>query len=225
DAAQIELERTSITAPFDGVISDLQVSVGDRLRVGDPLMRLQNPDALEIRAQLPTRFARTLNESLSEGANISARIEADGRELPGTLLRVSGQTSAGSGGVDSFIGVESGLLGLRLGSTVRLLLELPEENNVIAVPAEAIYGNDRLYKLDGDRMLMVDIERVGERALPDGRTEVLVRTPELADNEQIVVTKLANAADGLLVAPTLTGPQSKTINAVAEDSTLLGQSP
>lgn len=215
DAAQIDLERTRITAPFDGVISDLQVSEGDRVRIGDPLMRLQNPAAIEIRAQLPARIARSINQSLQEGAVISASIEAgfddDDRQLPGRLLRVSGQTSAGSGGVDSFIavsgGVDPGLTGLRLGSTVRVLLQLPEENNVIVVPAEAIYGNDRLYKLDGDRMLMVDIERVGERALDDGRTEVLVRTPQLARKEKIIVTKLANAADGLLVAPSLPGEQ------------------
>lgn len=207
DAAQIELERTQVLAPFDGVISDLQVSEGDRVRVGDTLMRLQNPSTIEIRAQLPARVARSVNESLQEGKSILARVEADQRQLRGELLRVSGQTSAGSGGVDSFIGLAEGMSGLRLGSTVRVLLELPEEQNVIAVPAEAIYGNDRLFKLNGDRMLMVDIERVGERALSDGRTQVLVRTPELARDEKIIVTKLANAADGLLVAPTVPAGQ------------------
>lgn len=219
DAAQIDLERTQVRAPFDGVISDLQVSEGDRVRVGDTLMRLQNPAAIEIRAQLPARIARSIRESLQEGAAIGASIEADDRQLPGQLLRVSGQTSAGSGGVDSFIsvagGVNPGMTGLRLGSTVRVLLQLPEQNNVIAVPAEAIYGNDRLYKLNGDRMLMVDIERVGERALADGRTEVLVRTPQLARKEKIIVTKLANAADGLLVAPSLPGGQPSSAVAPA----------
>ena len=220
DAAQIDLDRTRVTAPFDGVISDLQVSEGDRVRVGDPLMRLQNPDAIEIRAQLPARVARTVNESLQEGAIISATIAADDRELPGTLLRVSGQTSAGSGGVDSFIAVNEGMSGLRLGSTVRVLLELPEEKNVITVPAEAIYGNDRLYKLNGDRMLMVDIERVGERALNDGRTQVLVRTPGLARSEKIIVTKLANAADGLLVDPSPSGTQPSSAVAPVADGGL-----
>ena len=220
DAAQIDLDRTRVTAPFDGVISDLQVSEGDRVRVGDPLMRLQNPDAIEIRAQLPARVARTVNESLQEGAIISATIAADDRELPGTLLRVSGQTSAGSGGVDSFIAINEGMSGLRLGSTVRVLLELPEEKNVITVPAEAIYGNDRLYKLNGDRMLMVDIERVGERALNDGRTQVLVRTPGLARSEKIIVTKLANAADGLLVDPSPSGTQPSSAVAPVADGGL-----
>jgi multidrug efflux pump subunit AcrA (membrane-fusion protein) len=204
DAAQIDLERTAVKAPFAGIISDLRVSQGDRVRVGDPLMRLQNPDAIEIRTQLPSRIARAISEGLQEGSLIRAEVEVDDLQIPGKLLRVSGQTSAGSGGVDSFIGVAAGMTGLRLGSTVRVLLELPAEENVIAVPGEAIYGSTRLYKVNGDngngdRMQMIDIQRVGERAYSDGRTEVLIRTPQLGKDDKIIVTKLANAADGLLV--------------------------
>jgi len=203
DAATIDLERTRVTAPFSGVISDLQVSEGDRVRVGDPLMRLQNPDAIEIRAQLPSRIARSISDRVRNGSTISAVIETDNNEITGKLLRVSGQTSSGSGGVDSFIGLQPGSTGLRLGSTVRVLLELPAEEDVVAVPGEAVYGSNRLYKLDGERMKMIEFDRVGEREYGSGGTEVLARTNLLADGDKIIVTKLANAADGLLVQPVL----------------------
>lgn len=199
DAAAIDLERTRVKAPFSGIISDLRVSEGDRVRTGDVLMRLQNPAAIEIRAQLPSRIARSIRDGLQEGAMVRAEVEVDDLRVPGTLLRVSGQTSAGSGGVDGFIGVDSDFTGLRLGSTVRVILELPAEKNVIAVPGEAIYGSNRLYKLNDNRMEMIEIERVGERAYSDGRTEVLIRTSQLGSGDKIIVTKLANAADGLLV--------------------------
>ena len=208
DAAAIDLERTRIKAPFSGVISDLQVSEGDRVRVGDALMRLQNPEAIEIRAQLPARIARSISDGLQEGLSISATVEVDDMQVAGQLLRVSGQTSAGSGGVDSFIGIQPGVRGLRLGSTVRVVLELPAEDNVIAVPGEAIYGSNRLFKLNDGRMQMIEFERVGEREYNDGGTEVLARTPQLLQGDQVIVTKLANAADGLLVqANTGTGIQ------------------
>jgi len=201
DAAAIDLERTEVRAPFAGVISDLQVSQGDRVRVGDPLMRLQNPAAIEIRAQLPSRIARSVSESMQEGATIPALIEADGLPIAGQLLRVSGQTTVGSGGVDSFIGVKAdqGISGLRLGSTVSVTLELPPVKNVITVPGEAIYGSNQLYKVSANRMEMIEVERVGEREYSDGRTEVLVRAPALTTADKIIVTKLANAANGLLV--------------------------
>ena len=93
-----------------------------QVRIGDPLMRLQNPAAIEIRTQLPSRIARSITQSMQEDSVVLAVVKIDGQELSGQLIRVSGQTSAGSGGVDSFIGLDPGqsLTGLRLGSTVRL---------------------------------------------------------------------------------------------------------
>jgi multidrug efflux pump subunit AcrA (membrane-fusion protein) len=163
------------------VISELSVSEGDRVRIGDTLMRLQNPEAIEIRAQLPSRIARSLSQSVQQGDSIRALIETDDVQIEGKLLRVSGQTLASSGGVDSFVGITPGqsVAGLRLGSTVSLSLELPIEPDVVAVPGEAIYGSDRLYKLEDNRMRMIKVERVGEREYSDGRTEVLIRTPQL----------------------------------------------
>jgi HlyD family secretion protein len=224
DAASIDLERTRVKAPFAGVISDLRVSEGDRVRIGDPLMRLQNPEAIEIRAQLPSRIARSISESLQEGNDINAQVEVDDMQIAGKLLRVSRQTSAGSGGVDSFIGVAASMTGLRLGSTVRVLLELPAEKNVIAVPGEAIYGSSRLYKINDGRMQMIEIERIGERAFSDGRTKVLVRTPELSSSDRIIVTKLANAADGLLVQPTTSSAGEEPQAALSESRNIDTQS-
>lgn len=213
DRAALDLDRTRITAPFSGVISDMQVSEGDRVRTGDPLMRLQNPDSVEVRAQLPTRIARSITDSMQEGSVILATVDVGGRTVAGRLMRVSRQTRAGSGGVDSFIGFDTGVTGLRLGSTVRVLLELPPEPNVIAVPGEAIYGENQVYKLNGDRMQMLTAERVGEREFADGRTEVLLRTPLLNSNDELIATKLANAADGLLIkrnAPRVAGQPDLT---------------
>jgi len=203
DAAAIDLERTRVKAPFAGVISGLQVSEGDRVRIGDPLMRLQNPESIEIRAQLPSRIADAISKRLQAGTEIRAKVAVDDVALPGALLRVSGQTSLGSGGVDSFIGLTNSTTGLRLGSTVRVTLELPPEENIVAVPGEAVYGDSRLYKLNGERMQMLEFVRVGEREYRDGGTEVLVRSDQLNQGDRIVVTKLANAADGLLVDPQL----------------------
>ena len=69
----------------------------------------------------------------------------------------------------------------------------------MAVPAEAIYGRNLLYKLSDTRMESVQVERLGERTSPNGNAEVIVRSPKLSKNDKVIVTKLANAADGLLV--------------------------
>lgn len=216
DQAKIDLERTKLTAPFDGVISDLEISQGDRVRRGDPLMRLQNPASIEVRTQIPARYAQDITGGLNRGESMVALVQSGEQTIAGKLTRISGQTREASGGVDSFVQFESPPLGLRLGSTVRVLLELPPQDNVIALPAEALYGREQLYKLVENRMQMIEVERVGERVQPAGGTEVLIRSPRLADSDRIVVTKLSNAADGLLTKPMTSGPTERIEQADAE---------
>lgn len=218
DQAALDLERTEVRVPFDGVISDLAVSQGDRFRAGDVMMRLQNPAAIEVRAQIPARYAETVARGLDDDQYMAALVQFGEQTVAGRLVRISGQTREQSGGVDSFVRFDKPPLGLRLGSTVRVYLELPAEPDVIAVPAEALYGRNQLFRLVDNRMQMVEVERVGERVQPAGGTEVLIRSPRLAENDRIVVTKLSNAADGLLTQPFGVGPaveiESAEINPV-----------
>ena len=200
DQARLSLERTEIKAPFDGVVSELAVSIGDRVRPGDGVMRLYNPDALEVRAQIPSRYVTLVRDGLlAAELEMPAVVEMDGRRLAAELVRVAGQTRQGSGGVDSFVAFAEAPDGVRLGTTVRVLVELPPQPDVIAVPAEAIYGSDRLYKVVDGRMQMVAVERVGETLGDDGVSQVIVRSSALQSEDEIIVTKLSNAVDGLLV--------------------------
>ena len=70
---------------------------------------------------------------------------------------------------DSFIGFETPPLGLSLGSTVQLQLELAPEKGVVALPSEALYGNDMVSKVVQQRMTMIKVDRVGEKQLKNGR--------------------------------------------------------
>jgi RND family efflux transporter MFP subunit len=199
DQAKLKLDRTQIRAPFSGVVAELNVSEGDRVRVGDPLLNIYNPDALEVRTQIPTRYVQSVRQALNADQTMPATITADNAQLGAHLLRIAGQTRQGTGGVDSFLGFTDIPDGIRLGMTVSVDLDLPPEPDVIAVPAEAMSGPDQLFKVVDSRMHVVAVERVGEQRLPDGVTRVLVRSAELADDDQIIVTKLSNAIDGLLV--------------------------
>ncbi|MDJ0926483.1 MAG: HlyD family efflux transporter periplasmic adaptor subunit [Gammaproteobacteria bacterium] len=210
DQAALDVERSQVTAPFPGVVSELEVSEGDRVSVGDPLMRLQNPAAIEVRAQIPAAYAEMVDAGLGAGTAMNASVQAGEQRIPGRIVRLSGQTQQSSGGVDSFIGFNAPPRSLRLGTTVAVRVELPPVPDVTAVPAEAIYGRNQLYKVVDSRMQMVEFERVGERIGPDGRNEVLLRSPQLQDEEQVIITKLANAADGLLVKINEPEPSART---------------
>jgi RND family efflux transporter MFP subunit len=199
DRSQLTLERTRVTAPFAGLISNVEVSPGDRVSVGDSLMRLHNPDSLELRTQVPTRHVARVRDALSADQSLRAEVDVGGQPYEATLVRVSGQTREGSGAVDAFLRFDRMPGDTQLGATLRLLLALPAEPGAIALPAEALYGRNRIYKVEDGRMVSLDVERIGERTLPDGRSEVLVRSPALTPDDQIITTKVSTAADGVLV--------------------------
>lgn len=200
DQAALDLERMQVSAPFDGIVSGLAVSQGDRAGAGEVLMRVHNPDSIELRVQIPTRLAFRVRDALAAGVPMPAQVELERSFYPARLERVSGQVRQGAGTVETFLALDAVPVGVAgLGATVRVVLSLPPEPDAIAVPAEALYGRDRLFKLVDGRMRGVTVERVGERLLPDGRSEVLVRSSDLLPQDQIIVTKLSTATDGLLV--------------------------
>lgn len=198
--AQLDVSRTVITAPFAGRISELLVSPGDRVRSGDKLLSMYDTSAVEVRAQVPTRYLPVVRSSLENNVLLTAEMEVDEQVLTATLDRLTAQVTRGSGGVDSLFQINEQNSWLQLGRTVELILTLPAQANVIALPLEALYGTNRVFKLDGERMLGLTVERLGEVRSPayDG-TRVLVRSSELTTGDKVVVTQLPNAIDGLRV--------------------------
>ena len=200
DQALLELERATILAPFNGRISRVLVSPGRRVRVGDPLVSLYDTDELEVRAQLPNRHLPIIRAALLAGQPLSVQGEIDGITLQAELRSLAGEVGSGTGGVDGLFRVVQGGSQISQGRFVRLELSLPPQDDLIALPHEAIYGTDRIYLLDGDsRMLPYRLERVGETLMDDGSTRVLVRAPELDAGARVITTQLPNALEGLLV--------------------------
>lgn len=199
DQSKLELTRTELRAPFAGLVSGLDVSPGDRVRQGDSIVNVFDPARLEVRTQIPTRYAAEVRSGLARDIEMPVQVLADGNLLEASVTRLAGQTRAGSGGVDAFVEFGQAVEGLKLGSTVAVNLSLPPVDEVIAVPVEAIYGRDQLFRVVDGRMQQLQVERVGEQIADDGTTLALVRSLQLTAEDEIVVTKLANPVDGLLV--------------------------
>jgi len=199
EATQLELERTKITAPFSGIIATVSVAVGDSVRSGDTLLSLYDTKDLEVRAQVPNRYRGQIIETLAENQTRQTQIKIGTQIVKLQLDRVSGQVNSKSGGIDCFFRVIEGENILRLGQFITLPLLLPEQHNVIALPFEAVYGTDRIYKLVDGRMHKIIIEQVGEMITNEGESKILVRTPDLHAGEHVITTQLPNAMNGLKV--------------------------
>jgi len=205
DRAKLDLERTNITAPFAGRVASVSIAPGEQVARGVALLELYDTGALEVRAQVPSQFVGELRAAMTaadagEGPPVSARMRVDGQPIELRLDRLGGRVARSRSGVDALFEVESAGASLELGRVVELDVALPTQSDVIAVPVQAVYRGSRIYKVDGERLHGVEIERVGERTDSAGRLEVLVRSPELVDGDIVAVTQLPRAIDGLLVA-------------------------
>ena len=201
DRAQLDVDRASVAAPFDGPVSVVSVSAGDRVRPGVELLSLFDSNALELRAQIPTRHVATIRAALESGRDVVAQAKVDGRTVQARLNRLGARVARGSGGVDGLFGVTEGSDDLPLGLTVELNVKLTAEENTIALPPPALYGGGHVYRVNGERIERVSVDRVGEKRDSSGNF-VLVRTDELQPGDAIVATQLPNAVDGLKVTVT-----------------------
>ena len=197
--AMLDLERTRVYPPFAGRITEVFVSPGDRVRPGDRLIAMFDSEMLELRAQIPLRYLPVVRDALDRGEPLGARAVVDGQEVRAALHRLTARVDRGSGGADGLFRVTRGNAWLQLGRTVELVLDLPPVHDAVAAPREALYGADRVYVLDGERMKGIEVERLGETRSDDGVGRVILRSPDLEPSGRLIVTHLPNAIDGLRV--------------------------
>ncbi len=203
--AELDLEKTRVTAPFAGPILGVFVAPGDRSNLGTPLLDIADAGHFEVRVQVPDAYGERFARHLERRSPITARPggESAAPETALHLVRLSGQVRQGQSGLDAFfrLPVESGAPSTALGRMIELAITLPEEIGVVALPVQSIYENDRIYAVKDNRLDAITVERVGELETDDGQFRILVRSPELAAGQQIITTQLPRAITGLLVAP------------------------
>lgn len=199
DQARLDLERCQVVAPFRGRVARVLVSPGRRVRIGDPLLEIYDVDALVVRAQIPNRHLPVVRRAKNAGQEIRVAGRIDGEPIQASLLGLAGEVASATGGVEALFRIDASDVALQQGRFTRLDLELPLQDDLIAVPHEAIYGGDRVYVIDEhSRMRPASIDRVGETRIA-GNSQVLIRSDGLAAGSRVVTTQLPNAIDGLLV--------------------------
>lgn len=212
DSAALDLERSQITSPFAGRIASISVAAGERVRSGDALLTVYDTSTLEVRSQVPSRYLPQLQQQLKRGETIIATATLDGQPLELTLERFAAAVDNGSAGVDALFRINSDDYRGEPGRSLSLDLTMPEQNNLLALPPQAIFGTDRIYTIKDNRLQGATIERVGDIRDTQGGSKVLVRSATLQPGEQILATQLPNAMTGLLVeiAGSMTGKKPDT---------------
>lgn len=201
ELAQLDLQRTRITAPFSGYITNVHVSVGDRVRPGDQLIELFDRDAIELTGSLPSRYLPGIQSALKNNHTLTASGRVNGQTVKASLSRLSGEVNPGSGGIDAIFSLTEQADFLQLGRSLKLDLNLPPIDNALIIPNTALYGMDTVYKVVGQRLKAIPVTRQGDYSDHDTIAKSLIVAADIQDGDVIMTTQLPNAVENLLVKP------------------------
>ena len=191
DALDARLRDASSVAPFDGIIIEKMVEVGDTVQPGMPLLKFAYVEYLRIVADVPVRLAA----GLSEGMLVSARLDAGGEQVQARVAQVFPVADQERHTVRVKFDLPKGTAG---GPGMYVEVTVPDGSVPVrtqpAVPAESLIWRGSLPSVfiivDGKPSLR--LVRVGY-PLPDGRISVV---SGLNGGEMVIVNPPANLVSG-----------------------------
>jgi RND family efflux transporter MFP subunit len=217
ERAQLDLERTTIRAPFNAVVREESVDVGQMISPQTPLATLIGTDRFWVQASVAVdrlRWIRFPDGEATDGSQVKVMHEAGlGRviEREGRVVRLRGDLdpkgrmarilvaiddplslTSGSVGAAATNGAESGESPLFVGAYVRVDIEGTELEEVFSVPRTALHDGERVWVMDPEGRLEIRDVEIAWRH----HDTVLVRSGIL-EGERIVVSAISVPVPGM----------------------------
>jgi len=196
--AELNLERLTVVAPFDGRITQLNAAIGRRVNPGEPVATVFSTESQQVRISIPATTAENVQSSLESDNRAQAQLMYQGAWVNLPILEVGSEVRKGRAGTDVLLSIPSDL-DIALGRAVEIRVQLPEASNVIAVPVQGIYGDEFVYTVDDGVLQALKVNMLGSRETADGKMEILVSSTDINDGMPIVVSSLSRASTGTKV--------------------------
>ncbi len=219
-ATELDVERTTIKAPFKGRVRERIVGVGQYVSPGAQLGRIFSTDVAEIRLPLTDNDLAKLGlpvafveDEATPGPPVilSAFIAGRSHEWTARIARTNGAIDpatrqiAAIAVVDDPYGDGSSADGtpLAMGLFVDAVIEGSQFNDAIVLPRAALHGRDGVYIITDNNLL----ERRRVQVVSSDK-ETFTVASGITPGERIVISPLRGADDGDAVMPT--DPQAIT---------------
>jgi membrane fusion protein (multidrug efflux system) len=187
--ARLRYERAAIAAPFEGIVTDRYVELGQLVGPGTPVARVVNPFILKLEGAVTEREIAYVREGSL------AIVSFDGVPDPveGYVHWVSFEASPQTGKFDVEIRIENPDLALRPGVVAKAQVMKRSHGGVIAIPRDAV-----LQRADGPSAFIVEETVARERRLRLGSDQGLMVIVEegLTPGDQVVVRGQREIHDG-----------------------------
>ncbi|MDT3736994.1 MAG: efflux RND transporter periplasmic adaptor subunit [Denitratisoma sp.] len=161
--------KARVVAPFDGVVEAQVASIGDYVKVGDPLFQLVSSQ--KLRAHLP--FPESIAARLRKGqVAILTSPQQTGREIRSVVSDIKPSVSESGRAIDVIVDVDNPGE-FRPGGTVNAAVVVDSRENVVQVPEQSIVlrpAGKVVYAIADGKAVQQVVEAGARRA---GMVEVL----------------------------------------------------
>lgn len=221
--AQLDLDRTTIRAPFDAYILSRQANVGSQVSPGDQLGRLVGRDTYWVSAMVPLSSLRWISIPDNGERGSEVRIKnrtswnADEYRL-GEIFRLVGALENQTRMARLLISVEDPLgyqsensdsPRLMIGSFVEANIQANELEDVVRLSRDYVRQNDTVWTMEESRLQIQNVDVLFRDA------DYAYITEGLSDGDQVVTTNLSTVVEGTRLR--LDGSQSAEDDSMTDE--------
>ena len=203
--AELDLERTTLRAPYDGRVRERHAHVGQFVSPGTTLARIYAVDYAEVRLPIQTRDLAylVLPEAGSQPSPVMLEAELSGQRMrwPAVLARSEGSIDAKTRMLYVVARIDDPQArrdptrqALPAGLFVRAVVQGRELQDVYRLPALALRDDDRVFIVGSENQLHSRSVDVARRT----REEVILRAG-LEPGERVIVSPLRAVTEGMQV--------------------------
>ncbi len=200
DRAMFDYAR--ITAPFDGVVTEIDAYTGALLPAGtssnkdQTLCKLSQNDLLRLVIPVPERAVPDIHI----GESISVQVSTLNRTSPGKIVRVSGQIDPQTRTMHTEVQVPNPKYELVPGMYASVRIPLHTAQNVLAVPVQAVQSSG---EGTGSVLVVDNNHKIEKQSVTLGaQTATLVEiTSGLKENDLVVFGEQGQYQAGQVVVP------------------------
>ncbi len=204
--ATLDLQRTTMIAPFNALVLEDSIEIGQVISPNSPVATLVGTDEFEVIASIPIAKLDWItidpsNPERNSQATITLEL-GDGRSLvrSARVSRLSGEVERSGRLAKVILLIEDplNLAGdpdrskLLLGSYVKIDIQGPEITGVVELPRSVIHEDDTIWVMNADDELAI---RTVEVVV--GRPDTVLARVELSPGESIITSPLGVAISGM----------------------------
>lgn len=224
--AELNLQRTTIVAPFNGRIVETYVDVGQYVTVGTPLAKVYATDVAEVRLPLTDRQLALLDlpldfhQSAAAHSPVAVTINASfaGRDWqwPATIRRTEASVDVRSRLFYAIAEIEQPFQStansprppLQVGQYVRAEIVGSRLPDVVSLPRQALYKGSQVWVMDEQNLVKKMPVNVVQATV-----DSLYVTGDFTRNTRVVVTAMPGMSEGMAVVPQLLDQQYAGLDA------------